>query len=207
MKTGQANGIGGIVVCGGQSTRMGRSKAWLSFGSEPMLVRVVRVVAQVVAPVVVVAAPRQRLPKLPAGVTIVRDEDEALGPLAALAAGLQALAGVSQAAYLSGCDAPLLSPRFVARVVAALHDDELAIPREGKFRHPLAAVYRTSLAPRVRRLLAADRLRLLDLCRLSRVRDIDVAELRVVDPRLDSLRNVNTPEDYAAALAAAGLAR
>ena len=36
-------------------------------------------------------------------------------------------------------------------------------------------------------------------------REITVAELRVADPELRSLRNVNTPEEYAAALKDAGL--
>ncbi|MGH9205091.1 MAG: NTP transferase domain-containing protein, partial [Acidimicrobiales bacterium] len=29
--------LGGVVLCGGQSSRMGRSKAWLPFGDELML--------------------------------------------------------------------------------------------------------------------------------------------------------------------------
>ncbi len=41
---------GGIVLCGGQSKRMGRPKAWLPFGGETMLQRVVRVLAEVVHP-------------------------------------------------------------------------------------------------------------------------------------------------------------
>ncbi len=48
---------GGIVLCGGQSKRMGRPKAWLPFGGETMLERVVRLLSEVVHPIVVVAAP------------------------------------------------------------------------------------------------------------------------------------------------------
>ena len=45
--------IGGIVLCGGKSQRMGTSKAWLRAGDEYLLQRVVRIVAGVVDPVVV----------------------------------------------------------------------------------------------------------------------------------------------------------
>ena len=48
--------FGGIVLCGGKSERMGRPKLLLPFGDETMLARVVRIVGQVVSPVVVVAA-------------------------------------------------------------------------------------------------------------------------------------------------------
>ena len=49
--------VGGIVLCGGQSKRMGRPKAWLPFAGELMLPRVVRLLRTSVEPVVVVAAP------------------------------------------------------------------------------------------------------------------------------------------------------
>src|SRR5579871_4934557 len=83
--------VGGIVLCGGRSSRMGRPKAWLPFGDELMLPRVVRVLRAVVDPVVVVAAPGQDVPPLPPDVEIVRDEIEGKGPLGGLAAGLAAL--------------------------------------------------------------------------------------------------------------------
>ncbi len=197
--------IGGIILCGGKSTRMGRPKAWLPFGSEVMLQRMVRILSGVVSPIVVVAARGQDLPELPAGVEIARDEDESLGPRAGVGVGLTALSDRADAAYVSSCDAPLLSAAFVARVVAALEDHDLAIPRDGQFYHPLAAVYRTRLLPAIRELVAAGRLRPVFLSERARAREITVAELRVADPELRSLRNVNTPEEYAAALKDAGL--
>src|SRR3954470_13122208 len=98
--------VGGVILCGGRSSRMGRPKAWLPFGGELMLRRVVRVLRGVVEPVVVVAAPGQDVPELPAEVAIVRDEIEGKGPLAGLAAGLAALEGKAEATYLSSCDVP-----------------------------------------------------------------------------------------------------
>jgi len=179
---------------------MGRPKAWLPFGPEVMLQRVVRILSEVVSPIVVVAAQGQDVPQMPAGVEIARDEHEGLGPLAGLAAGLEALGERVDAAYCSSCDVPLLEPAFITHIIAALEDCDLAMPRDGKYHHPLAAVYRTRLAATVRELIAADRLRPFFLLERSRAREIDVAELRTVDPELRSLRNINTPAEYAAAL-------
>src|SRR5262245_22780819 len=151
--------IGGIILCGGKSSRMGRAKAWLPFGPELMLQRVVRILSDVVSPIVVVAAKGQDVPDLPAGVEIARDEHEALGPLAGLAVGLAALGDRVEAAYASSCDVPLLQPAFVAAVIAALVDHDLAIPRDGQYHHPLAAIYRPRLVPTIRELIAANRLR------------------------------------------------
>src|SRR6516164_10798270 len=89
----------GIILCGGRSSRMGRPKAWLQFGPELMLQRVLRILSEVVSPIVVVAAPEQEVPPLSPDVQIVRDEREGFGPLQGLAAGLQGLQGRAEAAY------------------------------------------------------------------------------------------------------------
>lgn len=196
---------GGIVLCGGRSSRMGQPKMSLPFGDELMLPRVVRILSEVVSPIVVVAAPDQELPPLPDGVIIARDDQEGLGPLAGLAAGLAAMPAGIDAAYASSCDVPLLKPEFVRFLLDALGERQIVIPREEKFYHPLAAVYRTELAERVATMVSAGRLRpvfLLDECD---ARTIDVEELRAIDPDLDSLRNLNTPEEYETALHDAGV--
>ena len=192
--------VGGIVLCGGRSSRMGQPKAWLPFGDELLLQRVVRIVGSVVLPVVVVAAPGQSVPELPNAVAIVRDEVEGRGPLAGLAAGLIALAGQVDAVYLSACDVPFLMPAFVRRVVDRLGSHDVVVPRVGGYLHPLAAVYRITAIDTVLALLAADRLRPVFLYDALPTLFLDEADLIDVDSRFDSLRNLNEPADYAAAL-------
>jgi molybdopterin-guanine dinucleotide biosynthesis protein A len=192
--------FGGIVLCGGKSRRMGRSKAELPFDGEPMLRRVVRLLSEVAAPVVVVAAPAQPVPPLPAGVEIVRDPVQGRGPLQGLAAGLQALHGQAEAVYLSGCDVPLLRPAFVQRLCDLLGDYAICVPHVGGRPHPLAAVYRLSVRDAVERLLAEDRLRMGLLFDRVPTRVVGPAELAGVDPTFQSLHNLNTPADYEAAL-------
>ncbi len=197
--------VGGLIVCGGLSRRMGRPKATLPFGDEAMLQRVVRILGEVVAPLVVVAAAEQELPPLPAGVTVTRDEERGRGPLQGLDAGLAALQGRVDAAYASSCDVPFLQPAFVRRMMELLGDNSICVPHLGGYRHPLAAVYRTGVLAAVRELLAADQLRPVFLFEKVPTRVVEAAELADVDPDFQSLRNLNTPEDYAQALHDAGL--
>jgi molybdopterin-guanine dinucleotide biosynthesis protein A len=75
-----------------------------------------------------------------------------------------------------------------------------AVPRVGGRLHPLSATYRLDVLPIVREMLAASRLRMLDLLEAIPTRVIEADELSDADPRLLSLRNVNTPEDYEAAI-------
>jgi molybdopterin-guanine dinucleotide biosynthesis protein A len=191
---------GGIVLCGGQSKRMGRPKAWLPFAGEVMLPRVVRLLSEAVRPVVVVAAPEQDVPPLPPEVAVVRDEEKDRGPLQGLAAGLGALRGQVEAAYLSSCDVPFLQPGFVRRLIELLGDHAICVPRVGDYHHPLAAVYRVEVAQAVDRLLAEDRLRPFFLFEAVPTRVVQAVELADVDPTFQTLRNLNTPEEYEAAL-------
>ncbi len=192
--------VGGIILCGGQSKRMGRAKAWLPFGGETMLERVVRLLGQAVTPLVVVAAPDQDLPPLPGEVAVVRDEEKGRGPLMGLAIGLTALKGRVNAAYISSCDVPFLNPAFVRRLIDLLGDYAICIPKVGDYHHPLAAVYRLEVASTVAKLLAADRLRPFYLLESERSRIVTAAELEDIDPQLQTLRNLNIPEEYEAAV-------
>jgi molybdenum cofactor guanylyltransferase len=190
---------GAIVLCGGKSTRMGTPKALLPFGHETMLQRVVRLLADVVSPIVVVAAADQRLPHLPHEVIITRDEQQGRGPLEGLRAGLKALPTDVETAYVTSCDVPLLEPAFVREMLDFASGYDIAVTEIDGFPHPLSAVYRRSVLPHVEELLAANRLRpvfLFDRVKTRRVRPDEIT----ADPELRTLRNLNTREEYEQAL-------
>lgn len=196
----------GIVLCGGRSTRMGTPKATLPFGPETMLQRVVRLLGTVVDPIVVVAARKQALPALPDGVIIAEDERDERGPLEGLRAGLKALPNSVDSAYVTSCDVPLLVPGFVTRMIELLGDYDIAVMEIDGFPHPLSAVYRRATLPQVESLLERDKLRPVFLFDAVRARRVRPDEMTSVDPELRTLRNLNTRDDYRAALAEAGLA-
>jgi molybdopterin-guanine dinucleotide biosynthesis protein A len=83
---------------------------------------------------------------------------------------------------------------------------DIAVPVDGEYHHPLAAVYRSSVLPHVKRLLDAERMRPRFLFDEVNTREVPVGELRDVDPQLSTLANLNYEEDYCAALSAAGFA-
>ena len=197
---------GGIVLCGGKSTRMGTPKATLPFGPETMMQRVVRLLRTVVEPIIVVAARQQALPALPDDVIVTQDEREQRGPLEGLRAGLKALPCSVDSAYVTSCDVPLLVPGFVTRMIELLADHDIAVMEIDGFPHHLSAVYRRATLPQVETLLESDKLRPVFLFDAVRTRRVQPEEMRSVDPQLRTLRNLNTRDDYLAALAEAGLA-
>jgi molybdopterin-guanine dinucleotide biosynthesis protein A len=195
---------------------MGSPKAWLDFGGEPLLARVVRTVRRACAPVIVVAAPGQDVPPLPPDVAIARDPLEGRGPLQGISAGLQALLASPEgsdleAAFVSSTDAPFLEPALIGRLAALRGDDhDVAVPHTDDHFHPLAAVYARTCLAHINALLAADRLRPFFL--FERVRTVicdaptllSDPDLATADPSLRSLENINTPDDYERALLSLG---
>lgn len=200
-------GIGAIVLRGGLSRRMGRPKDRLGVGGETLLERGVRQLSRSTAPIVVVSAIDQEPPSLTHSVILAHDAVAGQGPLAGLAAGLRALPGEVELVYATSVDAPFLVPGFIERLSFLIGDHDLAIPFAFGRYHPLSAVYRVAVAlPAVEALLEQGRRRLTDVAGVLRTRVVSEGELREVDPELATLRNINTPADYARALNKLGLA-
>lgn len=197
--------LGGIILCGGLSSRFGSPKALQAFGAETMLERVVRQLATVATPIMVVAARDQLLPALPSEVTVLRDRQPVSGPLEGLRAGLAALEGHCEIAYLTGCDYPLLVPAFAHRLCELLGEHDVSIPEVKGILQPLAAVYRVSLLSLVEQILATSSAGPRALVDRASTRVVTSDELRLVDPHLDSLLDVDEPQDYEVALQRAGL--
>ena len=177
---------------------MGRPKAWLTVAGEFLLPRVVRVLAEAVSPVVVVAAVGQDLPPLPPGVPVVRDEFPERGPLQGMLAGLQHLEDIADVAFVSACDAPLLRSSFVRGVVESIDSFDAAVPDvEGQL-HPLAAAYRVGPTLRaVRAAVEQKRFAVRDLFSFLATNRLGREALIAFEMHLDSLRTANTPEEFA----------
>jgi molybdenum cofactor guanylyltransferase len=183
---------------------MGVPKAALEWHGSTLLRRTTGLLSRVVdGPVVVVRAPGQPLPPLADLVEMVDDPVEGLGPVQGIAAGLAAVSGRADAAFVCSTDLPFLHPAYVRRVRDLLDgESDAVLPHARGHRQPLAASYRVTLAP-VLMAMAADRqLKLGMLFERCRTRHADDAELladtrlRALDPALDSVVNVNEPAQY-----------
>ena len=111
--------IGAIVLAGGRSSRFGRDKLAEPIDGRPLLHHAIAAVQSVAGDVVVVVAPGQD-PALPEGVRLVHDAAAFEGPLAGLAAGLEALdPDIDRVVVVAG-DMPTLEPAVLKRLVAML---------------------------------------------------------------------------------------
>lgn len=187
--------LGAIVLAGGGSTRMGTPKALLDWHGMPLLTRVAGIAGRVGDPVVVVGAPAEI--ELAPGTLRADDARPGRGPLEGIAAGMHAIAARADAAVVTATDAPFLHPAFLLGVAAALGGHQVAVPVSDGREHPLAACWSLSALGAIEDALVADQLRVRSL--VVKLDTVEVDAARLDHP--ESLRNLNTPEDYRAALA------
>lgn len=186
----------GLILAGGRSARMGTPKALLRFGGEPLIRQVVRRLQPLFRELVVVAAPAQELPTMPA--RIVRDAQAYQGPVAGIFYGLQAIGG--DAAFVMSCDSPFARTELIEHLIGVEGGYDAIVPRWGGQLQPLFAVYRASVSARLTACLAAGELRLTTVVDGLNARVVEEPEVRRFDPDGSSFVNVNTPDDYESAL-------
>ena len=136
------------------------------------------------------------------GVPITADRLEDAGPLGGLYTALVE-AGTPRIVVVA-CDMPFLTPNLVRRLVEPDANVDAVMPRDRDGQHPLCACYHTGAAERLRRRLDSGLLSVRGAIADLIVHHINPDELASLDPDGRAMWNVNTPEDYARACAAAG---
>lgn len=184
-----------LVLAGGESRRMGASKAALPFGEGTLAGAVVSTLRPLFGRVLVVA--RESQGWLGEGVELLTDDRPERGPLVGLARGL----GASEAAwcFVVGCDMPFLRPEVILRMAERLDGCDVLAPSIGGRVQPLHVFYSQRCLAPARRLLDSGVTSLGALLRLCRVRTVAASDFLDLDHYLMSFRDVDTREEYEAA--------
>jgi molybdopterin-guanine dinucleotide biosynthesis protein A len=181
----------GVILAGGQSSRMGANKALLEVGGEPLIERLARRFTRWFEQVVVVTNTPELFQFL--GLPMVSDRLPGLGPLVGLEAGLTA--SRFEHAFFAACDMPFVSEDLVRYLLAQAPDHDIVVPRMGGEFEPMHAVYTRTCLPVIAANLEARRLRLLALFDAVRVRVVEEAEVRQFGDPERLFFNCNTPAD------------
>jgi molybdopterin-guanine dinucleotide biosynthesis protein A len=194
--------IEGFILAGGASSRMGEDKSRLSLGGLTFVEAAARSLRAVASGVRLVSS---RPDAASHGLPLVKDLRAGLGAIGGIHAALSACE--AEWATLLACDLPYVTGELLARL-ALMRDASLdaVVPMQEDGRpQPLCALYRARVClAAIEELIDANELRPRAL--LSRVRAKRVGFEELADVRGASLifTNVNTPEDYARAVAVEG---
>lgn len=203
---GARSRIGGAVLAGGRSRRMGSDKRAVRVEGQPLLARAVDVLALLSDDLQVVVSESADTDRVHGLLAERRSSDEVRlgvdlrsdgGPVAGLEA---ALAGTDrELLVVVATDHPNLSPAVLAELVRRLEaspDRDVAALVTDRGPQPLVAAYRRRALARVRALLDAGERRATAV--LAALDPIHLDDWRELDPSGHTAQDVDTPADLAA---------
>jgi molybdopterin-guanine dinucleotide biosynthesis protein A len=184
--------IAAFVIAGGQSSRMGRDKAFLTLDGSTLLERALAV-ARIVSREVKIAGQRE---KFAAYGSVIEDVYPGQGPLAGIHAALSS--SEFELNLMIGVDTPFLDPQFVQYLAeeARTSGATVTAPQVGSQAQPLCAVYRREFALVAEAALRQRRNNIVPLFAGVTTRKITEVEMQELafDPRM--FDNLNTPEEW-----------
>jgi molybdopterin-guanine dinucleotide biosynthesis protein A len=180
------------IMAGGRSRRMGKTKALLPYRGRPLIVHVYEIVQTLFEDVFLVTNDPELFNFLPC--PKIADRVPGKGPISGVDAALR----YSRHPYVLvvGCDAPFLSPSLLKLLTGKAVGADLVIPYGPRGAEPLCAVYGKGCLPLIEESLQKGDLRLVELGKRLRAREVPLKEVAAVDPDFRSFRNINTPGDY-----------
>ena len=187
------DGVTGVLLAGGNSSRMGRNKALMPLAGHRLVDRVLAVLRGLFDDLLMVTNSPDLYADL--GLRMVSD----------LVAGKGALGGIHSAIHhiatphclVVACDMPFLNADVLRYLVEQRSGYDVVVPSVHGRPQPLHAVYGKACLQPIARRLETDRLNVVSFFPDVRVREVTAEELAGFDPEGRSFRNLNTPEEFA----------
>jgi molybdopterin-guanine dinucleotide biosynthesis protein A len=184
-------GITGVILAGGKSTRYGANKAFAEVQGSRLIDRVVQVMDSLFKPLLLVTNTPQEYAYL--DLPMVEDIIKGLGPIGGIHTGLETIS--DEAGFFVACDMPYLNETLLRHMVSLREDFDAVIPRVGWMLEPLHALYTKKCLIAIRESFRLKEYQIMRFFQKIRARYVDEEELRGIDPELKSFFNVNKPED------------
>jgi molybdopterin-guanine dinucleotide biosynthesis protein A len=192
--------VTGVLIAGGKSRRMGQDKRFMKFDGTSLMDRTLDVLEEVFTSVVVaLAEPLEHWNAR--GHRVVLDAVPDRGSLGGLYTGL--LASPHRWIFAVACDMPFLDTAVISYMAGLDDDADIIAAKLVSGFQPMHAFYSRRCVPIFEGMAKERRLKIQDVFSHPdlRVKIVPESELTVLDPKLLSFRNINTPEDYGSALA------
>jgi molybdopterin-guanine dinucleotide biosynthesis protein A len=192
----------GYVLAGGASSRFGRDKSLLEFDGQTALRRAFDLVGEVAGNVQVVARSEsyQDL-QMP----ILADRWPGEGPLGGIITALRATEGNQPSKawnLIVSCDMPFLTPQWLATLCLAARASgaEVVVPRSDHGLEPLCACWRTSATASLQSAFDEGVRKVTEAMKRLRMEILDGTHWKRFDSAGQLFSNINTPQDYQAAI-------
>ncbi|AJE02759.1 formate dehydrogenase accessory sulfurtransferase FdhD [Geobacter pickeringii] len=189
---GRIPGVTGVILAGGQSSRMGSNKALLPYKGGRFIEAIHRQFSELFDEVILVTNNPEQYDFLPC--RKVGDVYPGMGALAGIHAGLHHAA--NQAVFVAACDMPYLNSDLVRHLATRADPGGVLIPESPQGLEPLHAVYGKGCLAAIEATLLSGQRRIVSFFARTNVNRVNAEEVALFDPGFDTFSNINTPADY-----------
>lgn len=183
-----------IILAGGRSSRLGRSKALQAIGGKTLIQWVIDRLAILSTEIIIATAHGEEIPySSDVRLETVADIHPGKGPLAGIYSGL--IASSSSRAIVVSCDTPFVSVGLLEYMTQTCPGFDIVVPRMKEKVEPLCAVYSKNCVAPIRELLKQNELKIIELYPVVTVRYVEEAEIDRFDPEHLSFFNINCQVD------------
>jgi molybdopterin-guanine dinucleotide biosynthesis protein A len=188
-----------IILAGGKSRRLGRSKALEPIDGKRLIDRVVERLELQASEILIVTSRGQLDLPISGGAEVLVDLYPDKGPLGGIYTGLTSARFPHS--LVVACDMPFLNVRLLGYMVKLSRDFDAVVPKLGEGRlEPLHAIYSKNCLGRIKPQLEGGKLEAYSFLDSMLVRYIGRAECQRFDPQLLSFFNINHQSDLDQAL-------
>lgn len=186
----------GVVLAGGMSRRMGRDKRTLEWSQDTqgrpisIMAAVILALRAITEEVIVVANDQPHVD----GARVVPDLIPGAGSLGGIFSGIQTAR--HDHVFVTAADMPFLNRRLIRALIRRMGGHDAVVPIINNRPEPLHAVYGRAVAEAARGQIEKGNLKISHALHGLSVEWVEEEELRKLDPRLQSFRNLNTPREY-----------
>jgi molybdenum cofactor guanylyltransferase len=185
--------VGGFVLAGGKSSRMGVDKALLEISGVSLLARAASLLQSVTGEPKIVASPSVYGSL---GLPLVADDWPGCGPLGGIATVLRA----SDSAWnlIIACDLPYLTKPWLDFLIerALKSKADAVVPRSERGAEPLCAMYHKNAEQGIRAAVEGGVRKVTDALASLRVEYVEPREWKAFASEGLLFKNVNSPADY-----------
>ncbi len=184
--------ITGVILSGGQSSRMGKNKALMSLGGRRLIDRVVDVLREVFADLLMITNTPDVYADL--GLPMVGDVYPDKGSLGGIYSAIYHVS--TPYCFVVACDMPFLNGALMRHMMEQMTDYDVVMPDIHGDMQPLHAIYSKACLMPIQRRLEINRLKVIGFLPDVRVRTVTMADIQPLDPEFLAFQNLNTPEEF-----------
>lgn len=184
-------GITGIILAGGKSSRFGSNKALAKFNGTPLIERVTGVLGRIFKNLMIITNSPLEYSYLK--IPLYQDLVKGLGPVGGIYTGLDALD--DGWAFFCACDMPFINEGLVRYLVGAKDGFDAVVPRMDWKIEPLHALYSKNCLSAMKELIYKKEYQTIKAFDKINVRFVEEEEIKIYDPQLKTFLNVNKQDE------------